>query len=78
MNRQDIVECFPSTPFLPVIIICSTDNDVNEVKQVIAETHGKRYLQEYDIRVVLNTQENRDMMRSTLCLAFLDSSCIVS
>jgi hypothetical protein len=77
MTRNDIVECLPSTPYLPVIILCDTEDDIDQVKQVIVEVHGSRYINDYDVRVVENTQENRDMMRSMLCLAFLDTSCMV-
>lgn len=77
MNRYELIESLPSVPVLPIILLCNTDEDVDQVTQMVAETHGKRYLTQYDVRIVLNTQDNRDMMRSTLCLPYIDTSCMV-
>jgi len=77
MTREDVINCLPGTPFLPIIILCKTEQDINDVKEEIKASHGKRYLTDYDVRVVLNEEENRELMRSILCLAYLDTSCIV-
>lgn len=77
MNREDVIECLPSTPFLPIIILCNTEQDIKDVKEEIVKVHGKRFLEQYDVRVLLNEEENRNLMRSILCLAYLDTSCMV-
>ena len=76
MNREQIVEAFPSTPVLPIFVLCKEQSDVDAVKQTIREVHGRNYLDNYDVNIVVNTQEMRDEIRSTLCLSYLDESIL--
>jgi hypothetical protein len=75
MTRQDLVDSLPTDPAFPIVIMVGDETDLLEVMADIMVAHGTKYIERNEVNILVNSEESRDIIRSTLCLSYIDPSC---